>query len=85
MHGKVVLVDFWTYSCMNCRRTVPNLNRWQAAYGLHGLQVIGIHTREFGFERVRHNVEDAVREVGIRYPVGQDNRFQTWRAWSNRA
>ncbi|MBL6082581.1 thioredoxin family protein [Belnapia sp. T18] len=85
LRGKVVLVDFWTYSCINCRRTVPYLNRWQAEYGPHGLQVIGIHTPEFGFERVRHNVEDAVREFGIRYPVGQDNQFQTWRAWSNRA
>jgi thiol-disulfide isomerase/thioredoxin len=83
--GKVVLVDFWTYSCINCRRTVPYLNRWQAEYGPHGLQVVGIHTPEFGFERARHNVEDAVREFGIRYPVGQDNGFRTWRAWNNRA
>lgn len=85
LRGSVVLVDFWTYSCINCRRTVPYLNRWQAEYGPHGLQVVGIHTPEFGFERVRHNVEDAVREFGIRYPVGQDNAFRTWRAWSNRA
>lgn len=85
LRGKVVLVDFWTYSCINCRRTVPYLNRWQAEYGPHGLQIIGIHTPEFGFERVRHNVADAVREFGIRYPVGQDNGFQTWRAWSNQA
>lgn len=85
LRGKVVLVDFWTYSCINCRRTVPYLNRWQAEYGPHGLQVIGIHTPEFGFERVRHNVEDAVREFGIRYPLGQDNGFRTWRAWGNRA
>jgi thiol-disulfide isomerase/thioredoxin len=85
LRGKVVLVDFWTYSCINCRRTVPYLNRWQAEYGPYGLQVVGIHTPEFGFERARHNVEDAVREFGIRYPVGQDNGFRTWRAWSNRA
>jgi thiol-disulfide isomerase/thioredoxin len=85
LRGKVVLVDFWTYSCINCRRTVPYLNRWQAEYGPLGLQVVGIHTPEFGFERMRHNVEDAVREFGIRFPVGQDNGFRTWRAWSNRA
>lgn len=59
------------------------LNRWQSEYGAQGLQVIGIHTPEFGFERMRRNVEDSVRESGIRYPVGQDNRFLTWRAWEN--
>ena len=85
LRGKVVLVDFWTYSCINCRRTVPYLNRWQAEYGPHGLQVVGIHTPEFGFERTRHNVEASVREFGIRFPVGQDNGFRTWRAWGNRA
>ncbi len=85
LRGKVVLVDFWTYSCINCRRTVPYLNRWQTDYGARGLQVVGIHTPEFGFEHVRHNVADAVREFGIRYPVGQDNGFRTWRAWSNEA
>ena len=85
LRGKVVLVNFWTYSCINCRRTVPYLNRWQAEYGARGLQVVGIHTPEFGFEHTRHNVADAVGEFGIRYPVGQDNAFQTWRAWSNEA
>jgi thiol-disulfide isomerase/thioredoxin len=85
LRGKVVLVDFWTYSCINCRRTVPYLNRWQAEYGAKGLQVVGIHTPEFGFERARHNVADAVHEFGIRYPVGQDNDFRTWRAWGNQA
>jgi thiol-disulfide isomerase/thioredoxin len=85
LRGKVVLVDFWTYSCINCRRTVPYLNRWQAEYGAQGLQVVGIHTPEFGFEHTRHNVADAVREFGIRYPVGQDNDFRTWRAWGNDA
>ena len=60
LRGKVVLVNFWTYSCINCRRTVPYLNRWQAEYGARGLQVVGIHTPEFGFEHTRHNVADAV-------------------------
>ena len=81
LRGKVVLVDFWTYSCINCRRTVRYLNRWQAKYGAQGLQVVGIHTPEFAFEHTRHNVADAVREFGIRYPVGRDNDFRTWRAW----
>ena len=85
LRGKVVLVDFWTYSCINCRRTVPYLNRWQAEYGTAGLQVVGIHTPEFGFERARPNVDAAVRGFGIRYPVGQDNGFRTWRAWGNSA
>jgi thiol-disulfide isomerase/thioredoxin len=85
LRGKVVLVDFWTYSCINCRRTVPYLNRIQAAYGSMGLQVVGIHTPEFGFERMRHNVADAVEAFGIRFPVGQDNQFLTWQAWSNEA
>ncbi|MBN8874917.1 MAG: redoxin domain-containing protein [Rhodospirillales bacterium] len=81
LRGKVVLVDFWTYSCINCRRTVPYLNRWQAQYGAAGLQVIGIHTPEFGFEHMRPNVAAAVRALSIRYPVGQDNDFRTWRDW----
>ena len=85
LRGNVVLVDFWTYSCINCRRTVRYLNRWQSEYGPLGLRVVGIHTPEFGFERARRNVEASTREFGIQYPVGQDNGFQTWRAWSNRA
>ena len=85
LRGKVVLVDFWTYSCINCRRTVPYLNRWQAEYGAQGLQVVGIHSPEFGFEHRQRNVADSVAEFGIRFPVGQDNGFRTWRAWGNRA
>jgi thiol-disulfide isomerase/thioredoxin len=85
LRGKVVLVDFWTYSCINCRRTVPYLNRWQAEYGAQGLQVVGIHTPEFRFEHTRHNVEHAVREFGIHFPVGQDNEFRTWQSWGNEA
>ena len=85
LRGKVVLVNFWTYSCINCRRTVPYLNRWQAEYAAQGLQVVGVHTPEFGFEHTRRNVAESVREFGILYPVGQDNAFRTWRAWENRA
>ena len=85
LRGKVVLVDFWTYSCINCRRTIPYLNRWQAEYGPRGLQVIGIHTPEFRFEHARMNVAADLQALGIRYPVAQDNAFATWKAWSNRA
>jgi thiol-disulfide isomerase/thioredoxin len=83
--GKVVLVDFWTYSCINCRRTIPYLNRWQSEYGPRGLEIVGIHTPEFGFEHARHNVADDVQALGIRYPVAQDNDFRTWKAWRNEA
>lgn len=85
LRGQVVLVDFWTYSCINCRRTVPILNRWQEIYGPDGLRIVGIHTPEFGFEQARTNVAEAVRRLGIRFPVGQDNAARTWRAWGNEA
>jgi len=85
LHGKVVLVNFWTYSCINSRRPMRYLKRWQAEYGPFGLQVIGIHTPEFHFEHDRRNVEAYVREEAIQYPVAQDNEFQTWDAWENEA
>jgi len=85
LRGKVVLVDFWTYSCINCRRTIPYLNRWQATYGPQGLQIIGIHTAEFRFEHTHRNVAADVAALGIHYPVAQDNDFQTWEAWHNEA
>jgi len=85
LRGKVVLVNFWTYSCINCRRTIPYLKRWQSEYGPAGLQVIGIHTPEFRFEHTRPNVDAYVREQAIPYPVGQDNEFRTWDAWENEA
>ena len=84
-HGRVVLVEFCTYTCINWRRTLPYVNRWHLEYGPQGLQIIGVHTPEFGFERVRPNVENAIRELNVRYPVAQDNNFQTWRAWNNQA
>ncbi len=85
LRGKVVLVDFWTWSCINCRRTTPYLNRWQAEYGPRGLQVVGIHTPEFRFEHARRDLEADIRALGIRYPVAQDNGFRTWKAWGNQA
>ncbi|GAB0120024.1 redoxin domain-containing protein [Acidisoma sp. 7E03] len=85
LRGRVVLVEFWTYSCINCRRTVPYLNRWQEEYGPHGFEVIGIHTPEFGFEHERPDVAAAVTALGIRFPVGQDNEYRSWQAWGNEA
>ncbi len=81
--GKVVLVDFWTYSCINCMRTQPYLNAWYDRYHAAGLEIIGVHAPEFAFEKVPENVERAVREAGIRYPVALDNDFATWKAFKN--
>jgi cytochrome c biogenesis protein CcdA/thiol-disulfide isomerase/thioredoxin len=83
LRGKVVLVDFWTYSCINCLRTLPHLEAWYAAYHRRGLDVIGVHTPEFAFEHVASNVRAAVKRLGIRYPVLQDNRYRTWNAYAN--
>src|SRR4051794_41163479 len=85
LRGKVVLVEFCTYTCINWRRTLPYVNRWAAEYAPQGLQVIGIHTPEFAFERIRPNVETVLRQLGVTYPIAQDNEFRTWRAWGNRA
>jgi cytochrome c biogenesis protein CcdA/thiol-disulfide isomerase/thioredoxin len=83
LRGKVVLIDFWTYSCINCLRTLPHLEAWDAAYRSKGLVIIGVHTPEFAFEHVASNVRSAVRRLGIRYPVMQDNRYQTWDNYAN--
>lgn len=84
LRGKVVLVDFWTFDCANCVRTLPSLKRWHTRYAAEGLVVIGIHTPEFAFERERENVEAAIRRYEIEYPVALDNRYATWTAWKNR-
>jgi len=84
LRGKVVLVDFWTYSCINCMRTQPYLNAWYDRYRAAGLEIIGVHAPEFTFEKVPKNVEKAVRDAGIKYPVALDNDFATWRAYHNR-
>jgi cytochrome c biogenesis protein CcdA/thiol-disulfide isomerase/thioredoxin len=84
LRGKVVLVDFWTYSCVNCLRTLPWLRRWDETYRDRGLVIVGVHTPEFAFERDAGNVRDAVRSLGIRYPVALDPDYGTWLAWGNR-
>ncbi|MDX6409181.1 MAG: hypothetical protein QOE13_2252 [Gaiellaceae bacterium] len=83
LHGKVVLVDFWTYSCINCLRTLPYLKAWDARYRKRGLVILGVHTPEFAFEHDRGNVRAAVKRLGVRYPVALDNSFGTWNAYSN--
>jgi cytochrome c biogenesis protein CcdA/thiol-disulfide isomerase/thioredoxin len=83
LRGKVVLVDFWTYSCVNCIRTLPYLKAWYARYHRDGLVIVGVHTPEFAFEHVVSNVRRAVREHGIHYPVAVDDRYGTWDAWAN--
>jgi thiol-disulfide isomerase/thioredoxin len=83
LRGKVVLVDFWTYSCINCLRTLPHVKAWDAAYRKDGLEIVGVHTPEFAFEHVPSNVRDAVHRFGIRYPVAIDNDYKTWDAFSN--
>ncbi len=80
---KVVLLDIWTYSCINCQRTTPYLNAWYTKYEDKGLVIIGLHTPEFGFEKVLKNVEDAVIREKIKYPVVLDNEYATWNAFGN--
>ena len=77
--GKVVLVDFWTYTCINCIRTLPYLKDWHDKYADQGLVILGVHAPEFDFEKIRENVVDAVKEFELKYAVAQDNDFVTWR------
>ena len=84
LRGKVVLVDFWTYSCVNCIRTFPYLREWNAKYAADGLVIIGVHSPEFEFEKDYSNVLRATQDNGITWPVAQDNDFETWKNYSNR-
>jgi cytochrome c biogenesis protein CcdA/thiol-disulfide isomerase/thioredoxin len=83
LRGKVVLIDFWTYSCINCLRTLPHVKAWYRTYHDKGLVVLGVHTPEFAFEHVPGNVRGAVRRLGITYPVALDNDYGTWNAFQN--
>ena len=83
LRGKVALVQFWTYSCINCLRTLPYVTKWHEQYKDKGLVVVGVHTPEFAFEKERANVETAIKRLGIHYPVAQDNQYRTWRAFGN--
>jgi len=84
LKGRVVLVDFWTYSCVNCVRTIPHLRDWHEAYSDEGLVIIGVHSPEFAFERSPDNVRKAMDELGVIWPVVLDNDFEQWQAYSNR-
>ena len=84
LRGKVVLVDFWTYSCINCLRAMPHVREWAERYRDHGLVVIGVHAPEFAFERDVRNVQRAVTDLKVTYPVAIDNDFAIWRGFNNR-
>lgn len=81
----VVLVDFWTYSCVNCIRTLPHIKEWHKKYADKGLVIVGVHTPEFEFEKNVENVARAIKEFGIEYPVAMDNDYQVWSLYSNNA
>lgn len=84
LRGKVVLVDFWTYSCINCIRTLPHMNAWHEQYANQGLVIIGVHSPEFYFEKFEENVQNAINQHELKYPVAMDNDFKTWKAYSNK-
>lgn len=84
LKGKVILIDFWTYTCINCQRTFPYLKSWWEKYKDKGLVIIGVHSPEFEFEKNPENVKKALADFGLTYPVMQDNDFSTWRAYKNR-
>ena len=83
LRGKVVLLDFWTYSCINCIRTLPHLRALYSAYHSHGLEIVGVHTPEFAFEHVPSNVRRATHDLNVTWPVALDNAYGTWNAYSN--
>ena len=84
LRGKVVLVDFWTYGCINCFHTLPYVNDWDRRYRGKGLTIVGIHTPEFPTERITDSVKEAIQRYGIHFPVAQDNEYATWNAYGNR-
>jgi thiol-disulfide isomerase/thioredoxin len=84
LEGKVVLVDFWTYTCVNCIRTFPYIKDWHARYSGDGLVIVGMHSPEFEFEKITENVAASAQEAGLEHPIAQDNDFATWNAYGNR-
>ena len=85
LRGKVVLIDFWTYTCVNCIRTMPYLKEWHDRYADKGLVIVGVHSPEFEFEKLTGNVVESAQDFGLSYPIAQDNDMGTWRAYDNRA
>lgn len=84
LRGKVALIDFWTYACVNCQRSVPHVEKWYETYREAGLQVIGVHTPEYSFERDIGNIKDGIKRLNISYPVAVDNEYATWTNYRNR-
>jgi thiol-disulfide isomerase/thioredoxin len=83
LNGSVVLIQFWTFACINCQRTLPYVVDWHQKYASQGLKVVGVHTPEFAYEREVENVKEAIAQHKITYPVPMDNAFATWKAYSN--
>ena len=83
LKGNVILIQFWTFACINCQRTLPYIVNWNSKYAAQGLKVVGIHTPEFAFEREPNNIKRALEQHQITYPVPVDNEYKTWNAYSN--
>ncbi len=83
LRGKVVIVDFWTYSCINCQRSLPHVEAWYKRYAPYGLEIVGVHTPEFAFEHVVSNVKAQAQALGVKYPIAVDNDYGTWNAYDN--
>jgi thiol-disulfide isomerase/thioredoxin len=83
LKGRVVLIDFWTYSCINCQRSLPHVEAWSAAYAKAGLRVVGVHTPEFAFEHELGNIARAAAQLGVHYPIAVDNDYGTWNSYQN--
>ena len=83
LSGKVVLIDFWTYSCINCQRTLPHVEAWYSSYASDGFVVVGVHTPEFAFEHVTSNIRAQAAALGVKYPIAIDNNYATWTAYTN--
>ena len=83
LRGKVVIIDFWTYSCINCQRTLPHVEAWYKRYAPYGLEIVGVHTPEFAFEHVVSNVKAQSKTLGVKYPIAVDDDYGTWHAYHN--
>jgi len=83
LRGKVVMVEFWTFDCINCKHVIPTLREWHTKYADQGLVIIGVHSPEFDYEKDPNNVQAAIVELGVEYPVTLDNDYTTWRAYGN--
>lgn len=84
LQGKVVIIDFWTFGCFNCRNTIPYVRELYEKFNSEGLEIIGIHTPEFDYEKDLQNIEKAIQMHDIKYPVAVDNNYETWNAYSNK-